>query len=281
MKKIFSVALLAIALLLFSCSEKAPIQKRERTAVLFSSLAEIWLEAGGSIDITVGETVERGFAPAGTPLVDSGAGKSLNAELLLSYKPTLVICSADIPAQAELSKLLKGNGIEVLSLRIESLDDYLLALDAMTDITGNKSAYKNAEDIKDVAIQLIKSREIQAVKGKKIVFFRAGSTSSSTKTKTSQEHFAAAMLRELGCVNIADDATISELGLEAILAADPEYIFFSLMGDEASAKANVSNLLSSKPWSQLSAVKKQNTFILLNCPKLCGQYKNRPNGRKY
>ncbi len=66
--------------------------KPEKVAVLFSSLADVWQTAGGEVAITVGESVERGFVPEGTPLVDGGAGKTINQELLLSYEPDFVIC---------------------------------------------------------------------------------------------------------------------------------------------------------------------------------------------
>ena len=37
-------------------------RKPETVAVLTSSLADLWCTAGGSVAITVGETLERGFA---------------------------------------------------------------------------------------------------------------------------------------------------------------------------------------------------------------------------
>ncbi|MBQ8208775.1 MAG: ABC transporter substrate-binding protein [Clostridia bacterium] len=266
MKRFFAFILLISALLLFSCGERnndSSSSEKGKTAVLFSSLAQVWLEAGGSIDITVGETTKRGFAPEGTLLVDDGAGKTINTELLLSYKPSLVICSSDIPAQAEVADILEKNGIEVIRLHIESFEDYLSALDIMTDITGNKAAYENAVNKLGASIRaLLQSEEVKAISGTEILFVRAGSTASSTKSKTSEDHFAAAMLSEFGCINIADGAPVSELGMEAILASDPEYIFFSLMGDEESARANVESLLASEAWSALTAVKEGKAVIL-------------------
>ena len=44
--------------------------------MLFSSFADVWETAGGRVDITVGESVERGFAPEDVLLVDDGAGKT-------------------------------------------------------------------------------------------------------------------------------------------------------------------------------------------------------------
>ena len=58
--------------------------KPQRVAVLMSSLAEVWALAGGKIDITVGESVERGFAGGSVILVDLGAGKTINTELLIN-----------------------------------------------------------------------------------------------------------------------------------------------------------------------------------------------------
>ena len=69
--------------------------------MLFSSFADVWETAGGRVDITVGESVERGFAPEDVLLVDDGAGKTINQELLLSYEPDFVICSADLEEQGE------------------------------------------------------------------------------------------------------------------------------------------------------------------------------------
>ncbi|MBP1553187.1 MAG: hypothetical protein J6B21_03445, partial [Oscillospiraceae bacterium] len=53
-------------------------QKPQKVAVLFSSFADIWVTAGGTVDITVAEAVERGFADETAALVDGGAGKTIN-----------------------------------------------------------------------------------------------------------------------------------------------------------------------------------------------------------
>ena len=86
-------------------------KRPERVAVLFSSFADIWLTAGGRVDITVGESVERGLVPDGTPLVDDGAGKTINSELLLSYAPDFVIGSADLEGQIQTVEFLRRQGV--------------------------------------------------------------------------------------------------------------------------------------------------------------------------
>ena len=66
-------------------------EKPETVAVLLSSLADLWITAGGTVDITVGETVERGFAPENVILVDAGAGKTIDLEGLIAARPDFVL----------------------------------------------------------------------------------------------------------------------------------------------------------------------------------------------
>ena len=112
-------------------------KRPERVAVLFSSFADIWLTAGGRVDITVGESVERGLVPDGTPLVDDGAGKTINGELLLSSSPDFVIGSADLEGQIQTVEFLRRQGVPAAVFHVETFGDYLEMLKNCTDITGD------------------------------------------------------------------------------------------------------------------------------------------------
>lgn len=268
--------LLTVLLLLAGCgtgnafSESLPVSGPERVAVLFSSLAEIWLEAGGEIAVTVGETVERGFAPPGTPLVDEGAGKTVNLELLISLEPDFVICSADIPAQVQAAEVLEKAGIPVMLCRVESFADYLTVLSDMAVITGQPEKAEACTAMEAEAAEILASVRDKGTK--KILFVRAGSTEASTKAKRAEDHFVCAMLEELGCYNIASDAPelLDGLSMETILLADPDYIFFSLMGKEETALAHVQSLLTGDTWGRLTAVQNGRVVIL---PKELFHYK--------
>ena len=63
-------------------------------------------------------------------------------------------------------------------------------------------------------------------------------TGSSCKVKGSQDFLLGEMLSDLGCVNVADSnaSLLEELSLEAILAADPDYIFVVLQGSDATGR---------------------------------------------
>ncbi len=267
MKRWLLVALTLLCLAaLPACSGSSgeiPLPKEpERVAVLFSSLAQIWQEAGGTVAITVGETVERGFAEPDALLVDTGAGKNVNLELLLRYQPDLVIGSADIPAHVEGAVLLRQAGIPVMLCRVECFQDYLAVLADMTALTGERAGLEAA-----LAMEAEIDGVLAAAAGRapvRILFVRSGSTNASTKAKTAADHFACAMLEQLGCVNVADTDSLSGegLGMEGILQADPDFVFFSLMGDEAAARAHVESLLAGEVWGRLTAVREGRAVIL-------------------
>lgn len=270
---------LALALLLF-LSGCAPLRRNpssyQRVAVLFSSFAEVWQLAGGTVAITVGESVERGICDEGVLLVDQGAGKTIDTELLLSYRPDLVIGSADIPAHGEAIKVLEDAGIECALFRVETFEEYLSFLQYATTKTGNEDAYQKygLDQQKEIASILQKAAEIR--EKPQILFIRSGSGASSAKAKKADQHFAAKMLEQLGAGNVADRAPLllDGLSLEIILQQDPYHIFISPMGNEEAAKAYMNSLLSQPTWGALTAVREERYTYL---PKDLFQYK--PNAR--
>ncbi|MBQ7870654.1 MAG: ABC transporter substrate-binding protein [Oscillospiraceae bacterium] len=248
----------------------------QRVAVLFSSFAEVWTLAGGEVSITVGESVERGFADKDAVLVDSGAGKSINTELLLRSEPDLVLCSADIAAQVEAAALLNGAGIPAACFRVDTFEDYLRMLKICTDLTGDSAAYEKNGAAVAARIETLLAGLDGEPQNKQILFIRAGSGASSTKAKTAAENFVCAMLKELGTENIAEAAPVllDGLSMEAILQADPDFIFISTMGDAEAAKANMDAVLAQPAWQSLRAVQ-EGSYVYL--PKDLFQFK--PNAR--
>ena len=273
-KHIFSIIILIFSLALVSCAAEEPDggdvfysfadsegrsvtlkEKPARVAVLFSSYAEMWTLAGGEISVTVGESVERGFADDGVTLVDSGAGKSIDREALVAAEPDLVIASADIAAQAELASYLDSIGIPCALLRVDSFYDYAAAMEHLCAITERGDLYEtNVRAVGEEIEQIIASvnKEIAP----KILFVRCGSSYGATKAKTAEENFVCKMLSELGAVNIADSAPelCDGLALEAILMAQPEKILFSTMGNESKAKEYMNGVLESEAWQAVEAV---------------------------
>lgn len=249
--------------------------KPQKTAVLFSSLAECWIEAGGEVYVTVGESVERGFVKEETELVDKGAGKTVDTEKLISLEPDFVICSADIASHRDVASALKKAKIPVAMLRMDTFEDYLTILRTLTKITGKTENYEQfGENAKSEIEQIISGGKRE--NNPKILFVRSGSSYSSSKAKKADDNFAAKILEDLGCVNIADKAEtlLDNLSAEVTLKENPQYIFVSVMGDYDNSKAYMQELLAKKEYASLDAVKNGRVYFL---PKELFQYK--PCGR--
>lgn len=291
MKKHLIFIILCLCLLLGSCVKTEPDfvdttvhftdatgetvslpQNPAKVAVLFSSFADIWLTAGGEIAITVGESVERGFVDADVILVDDAAGKRIDTETLIASAPDLVIGSADIEAQCDAADVCRSAGIPTVLLRVESFGDYLAALELFTTLTGNIDRYATygAELSADIEARI--ADYTADAEETSVLFIRAGSGARYTKAKTAADHFAAAMLEELGVRNIADSAPVllDGLSFEEILAQDPDHIFISTMGDADAAKTYMDDLLKEPTWQSLTAVKEGHVHYL---PKSLFQYK--------
>ena len=249
--------------------------KPQKTAVLFSSLAECWIEAGGEVYVTVGESVERGLVKEETELVDKGAGKTVDTEKLISLEPDFVICSADIASHRDVASALKKAKIPVAMLRMDTFEDYLTILRTLTKITGKTENYEQfGENAKSEIEQIISGGKRE--NNPKILFVRSGSSYSSAKAKKADDNFAAKILEDLGCINIADKAEVllDNLSAEVILKENPQYIFVSVMGDYDNSKAYMQELLNKKEYASLDAVKNGRVYFL---PKELFQYK--PCGR--
>lgn len=240
--------------------------KPRRTAVLFSSFAEMWALSGGEISITVGETVERGFCGKNAILVDEGAGKRIDLEALIMSNPDFIIGSYDILAHREARESLRKMGVPFALFKVESIEDYLRVFEHMTTINQNQEAYQRyAEAVYTDALDVIeKAKRYAKASPKQILFIRSGSGYSSAKAKTKDMHFAAKMLEELGGINIAEDipVIIDGLSFEEIYMKDPDIIFISLMGNEKAAREYMTSLLSGKKWQALKAVKTCKCYFL-------------------
>lgn len=243
--------------------------KPEKVAVLFSSYADLWNVAGGEVAITVGESITRGICKEGTPIVDSGAGKTIDLELLLSYEPDFVLCSATLEGQIATAELLKEAGIPCAMCSIDDFDDYYRWLSICTDITGDKERLNAYGDTQRETISQILSATHSE---EEVLFIRSASSRKSVKTLPSSDNFAAAMLTEFGLKNLADDCSIlaESLNIEYILTKDPYAIFYTVMGDETAGKETLSSIFEEDLWKNLTAVKEGRVYYL---PKTTFQYK--------
>lgn len=248
----------------------------ETVAVLLSSLADLWITAGGEVEITVGETVERGFAEESVILVDDGAGKTVDLEGLIAAEPDFVLYASDIAGQKECAETLRAAGIPAAGFAVETFGDYLRLLKICTDILNAPENYEVYGTQLTSRVEELKTLALSQENPPDILFVRAGSTAKVTKAKTAQNHFVCVMLKELGTYNIAEAAPVllDGLSMEEILLADPDVMLYTTMGDESAGVAYMESLLADPLWQSLSAVGQGRVHQL---PKDLFQYK--PNAR--
>ena len=247
-----------------------------KTACLNSSLADLWKLAGGSVDITVEESVERGFASSEAILVDSASGRNINTELLVAAEPDLVIGSADTASHVRLSSFLDKAGIDMILVDMDSFDDFLSVFHTLTDITERSDLYEKYGEGQKTAIEEIIANAAGYESKPRVLFVRAGSAFSYVKAKRADDHFAAKIIEDLGAVNIADEYGMltDSLSLEAVLESNADKILVVPQGDEEASIAYITDLFSQPGWRDVRAIENGSVYFL---PKELFHFK--PNGR--
>lgn len=236
----------------------------ERVAALIGSFADVWCLAGGrdTLVATADDAWTSFDLGLGEDTANLGAVKTPSLETLLAADPDLVIASVNTEANLELEDVLESAGIPVAYFDVQGFEDYLNMLDICTQLTGKPENYEKY----GVEVQNEIDSAIARADGSTPTVLVARATGVSCKVKASEGNVLGEMLAALGCVNIADSDTslLEDLSLEAIIAAQPEYIFAVLQGsDSTDAMATLETTLLSNPgWNQLEAVREGRFYTM-------------------
>ena len=257
-------------------SPKLPATRK--TVALSKSVAQMWLLAGGEISATTDDGLELEGAKNA---VSVGGLTTASLEAILSVNPELVLMTLDIPLHKKIHASLRDFGIKTYIADVKSFSDYEKVMADFTALTGRKDLYdKNVVQVK---------REIEKVLKKagtpKVSATSADPTApatylllrvSSAKNKVLKDHFGNEIFQAFGLKSIiSDDSPLDEIGVEAIVNADPDYIFVVAQGEQKRADEAFYKAYKSNPaWAGLTAVKNDRVFML---PKELFNYK--PNDR--
>lgn len=243
------------------------VDNPQRVACLLGSFAEIWQLAGGQVIATADDAWDDFGLELPPDAVNLGGTKHLSLELLLSAQPDFIIASTNTRQNMEFQETLESIGIPVAYFDVFDFEDYLRLLKICTDITGCSDRYETygaavAQEIQTV-VEQSKTR-LEKEEAPRVLFLRA--SASAVHVKNSEGVVLGAMLKDLGCINIADsDATLLEnLSVERILEADPDFIFVVQQGDNAEGtREYVRQFLQEHPaWAQLTAVQNDNVHFM-------------------
>ncbi len=234
----------------------------ERVAALLGSFTDTWLLAGGEVCAAANDSWESLGLPLGEDVVNLGSILEPDVEKLIDAEPDFVLASANTEGHLGLEDVLKKADIPVAYFAVSCFEEYLHMLDVCTQITGRRDLYEqNGIRVKE---EIARIKERVDGSAPTVLFLRAAS--ANVKAKGSKGTVCGEMLKDLGCVNIADSdkGLLEDLSMEAIIAGDPDHIFVTVQGnDQEAAMENVEEMLVSDPaWATLKAVQNGNYHVL-------------------
>lgn len=245
-----------------------------RVVAAYGSFAEAWLLAGGELVGVTQDALEQRDLGLPEDIAVVGTVKEPNAEEIIALEPDLVLLASDITTQADIRDVLENAGLACAFFQVDTFADYAFMMEQLCAVTGREDLYE--ENVTQVGQQIEEAQANAALSSTRpnVLLIRAFSTGIKAKT---DDELAGAILKDLGAHNIADDhpSMLEDLSLEEVIAADPDYIFVTTMGDEQKALDYLNGLIQQNPaWSELSAVKEDRYIVL---PKDLFHYK--PNNR--
>ena len=245
-------------------NRQVTVDRPQRVACLISSFSDIWCLAGGADTIVAAtDATWRYFdLPLRDDVVNLGNTKELDVERLLACEPDLILASGGTDRNVELEASFSAMGLNAAYFSVDTFEDYLRMLKICTEITGKTENYDLYGT--QVARQVEAALARQDGSAPSVLYIRA--TGSSCKVKNSEGSVLGEMLKDLGCINIADrnGSLLEQLSIEAILQADPDYIFVVLQSaDPADAQAILQTTLLDNPaWASLTAVQEGRYYVM-------------------
>ncbi len=245
-----------------SLDRTVTVENPQRVAALLGSFAQIYMLAGGEVIATADDAWDDLGLDLPAEAVNLGNTKSLSLEALLAAQPDFILASTNTRQNVEWRDTLESIGIPVAYFDVSNFEDYLALLKICTDITGRADLY----ELHGTAV----ADEIAAVKEKartdSPTVLSMVASASAVHAKNSEGNVLGEMLRDMGCVNIADsnEMLLENLSIEYIVQCDPDYIFFVQRGDdEEGMRAYVEELLGSNPaWNSLTAVQEGRVYFM-------------------
>jgi iron complex transport system substrate-binding protein len=256
-----------------------PTARPERVVALGSSLADLWLCAGGELVATTSDIAERDFGWDLTGVGEVGGAVHINTELILAEEPDLVIMSPTIPMHARFAEALRGAEIPFVQTEADSFEEYLAALKRFTELTGREDMYESNGLAQRARIDALLAK---APQDRRPTYLLLRASSSDVKA-IAGDHVVCTVAEALGAVGAAgsENGVFKELSLEGVAALDPDYIFVVVLGSDAdAAMLSLERALTGSPlWGSLTAIRDGRFAVL---PKELFHFKpNRRWGEAY
>lgn len=236
------------------------VDRPQTVVACMGGLADIWLLAGGQ-DSLAGIADDADFTVS-DQIAKIGAHDAPSPESILALNPDFVILSAATAEQVALDATLTQAGIPHAYFDVNAFEDYLNTLRLFSEITGHPESYQEygVSVQKDIEATIDNARNQTPPTVLLLITYSQGVRAQTSDTMTG------AMLKDLGCVNLADEnpSLLQTFSVEAIVEMDPDFIFVIPMGysENAAAESLTTYLESNPAWAGLSAVQTGGYHVL-------------------
>lgn len=243
------------------------VESHNAVVACMGSFANCWELAGGTLAGASSDAFKSYGIDEGVANV--GDFTALNLEAIMALEPDFVILTAgtggrgEDSSQVQVQAQLAGAGIPAALFKVSTFEDYQRMMDVFCSITGDQEAYeKNVGSVAAEISEIVASVPAleKAPTALLAITYSGGIRAQAETTQTG------AMLQQLGVENIAvqDRSLLSDFQMEALLKADPDYIFLISMGNtqEDADKAYKALVADNPAWQELSAVKNGSCIML-------------------
>ncbi|MCR5698420.1 MAG: ABC transporter substrate-binding protein [Treponemataceae bacterium] len=246
---------------LISLSAKENTNSPKSVVALSKSTAQMWVLAGGKLTGTTQDALE-----LDKNAMNIGSLTTVNLESIILLKPDLVILTQDIPLHKKLSINLRELKIKTYIVDVKNFSDYENVMKDFTNLTGREDLYKkNVVQVKNEINSIIAKANAEKITAKSgtsptYLLLRI----SATKNKVLKNHFANEIFQNLELVSCIDlNSALDEIGIEAIVSLNPDYIFIIPQGNEKKAMESFYHSYSKNPvWQNLKATKLNQVEVL-------------------
>ena len=240
---------------------RLPKQPR-RTAILLTSLLDLWVESGGTVAARCHGTINVPPEVLDAPVV--GTFSNVNVEKLIALQPDLVIAS-DVGDFRAVVPILEENRIAYVYLRYINYYDYTNILELFAKLNGTEERFQATRDAMAARVNAI-SAKYRALSGPKVLIVFATSNSINCELPNSQ---TGVMLELLGAHNVIpakyqnDANTRVDFSLERIVQLDPDVVLLNTMGDVDECRTRLEKeFASNAAWRSLRAIREGRFHVL-------------------
>lgn len=238
------------------------VENPQRVVSLYSSYGDAWMLAGGELVGSVEDS--EGSVPEGA--VNLGRHTQPGMEQLFALDPDFVLLAENVAAHGDVGAVLESAGIPHAYFYTPDWRSYMDSIALFASVTGRDDLYRAQLEAVQQPIEemLSEAASLDGFGQTTALLLRANST--NVKARNSETGVAGSVLKDMGLVNLADgESPLSEnLSMEAILTADPDFIFIITAGsDTDAAMESLRSVLTDNPaWATLTAVREGRCVVL-------------------